>query len=223
MIPLTDNHPTHKVPFITYGLIALCVLVFVLQNTSPLGFEAVVQMYGLIPAYTVGGELDPELRNIGWEGLLTSMFMHGDVSHIAGNMLYLYVFGDNIENALRGRVRYLLFYGLGGVAAAFSHMLLDPASTVPMIGASGAISAVLGAYLVLYPGQRITVAAPYVGITQMPAYVVLGLWFGYQLLHGIMTDPEGGGVAFWAHIGGFVAGAALIYPFGGRRRPVLWR
>jgi membrane associated rhomboid family serine protease len=230
MIPLTDNHPTHHRPFLTWLILATCVVVFVLQNVSPLGFETLVIMYGLIPAYTVGGTLDPEMLNVGWNGLFSSMFMHGDVSHIAGNMLYLYVFGDNIENALyrskgmlAGRGRYLGFYLVGGVAAALSHALLDPFSTVPMIGASGAISAVLGAYLVLYPKQPITVALPYVGITELPAYWVLGSWFGYQLLHGIAVDTSGGGVAFWAHIGGFIAGMLLIYPFGGRKRPVLWR
>ena len=230
MIPLSDNHPTHHRPFATWVMIAMCVVVFILQTASPLGFETVVNMYGLKPAYTVGGGYDPDLQNIGWAAVLSSMFMHGDVTHIAGNMWFLFVFGDNIENALyrsRGTLagcgRYVVFYLLGGTVAALSHAVLDPTSTTPMIGASGAISAVLGAYLVLYPKQRITVALPYVGITTLPAFAVLGLWFGYQLLHGMLTDPTGGGVAFWAHIGGFVAGAAMILPFGGRRRPVLWR
>lgn len=236
MIPLTDNHPTHSFPWLTYSLMAACIGLFGLQVASPLGFEQVVNLYGLVPAYTVGGYLPedgPMGSNIGWEALISSMFMHGSLAHLGGNMLYLWVFGDNIENALArgrssqfinfgGRFQYLMFYGVGGVAAALSHAVLEPTSTVPMIGASGAISAVLGAYLVLYPKQPITVALPYVGITQMPAFVVLGMWFGYQLLYGLATSSEGGGVAFWAHIGGFVAGVLLIYPFGGRRRPVLW-
>ncbi len=230
MIPLSDNHPTHHTPWLTYGILAACVLVFGLQVLSPLGFGTVVQLYGLIPAYTVGGMADPDGLNVGWWGVLGSMFLHGDVAHLAGNMLFLYVFGDNIENALirsaepmAGRLRFALFYGLGGAVAALGHALLSPASTVPMIGASGAISAVLGAYLVLYPKQPITVALPYVGITELPAWAVLGSWFGYQLLHGVATDPSGGGIAFWAHIFGFVAGIVLIYPLGGRRRPALWR
>ncbi len=230
MIPLTDNHPTHHRPYLTYAFMAACIGFFGLQVISPLGFETIVEMYGLIPGYTVGDAVDPDALNAGWWGVLSSMFLHGSVTHLAGNMLFLFVFGDNIENALvrsaeplGGRLRYLLFYGLGGAVAALGHAWLEPASLIPMIGASGAISAVLGGYLVLYPRQPITVALPYVGITELPAYVVLGSWFGYQLLYGIATDPADAGVAFWAHIFGFVAGVILILPLGGRKRPALWR
>lgn len=230
MLPLTDNHPTHHTPWLTYVIMAACVGIFGLQVASPLGFETVVNIYGLIPAFTVGEALDPEGLNAGWGAVLSSMFLHGSVAHLAGNMLYLYVFGDNIENALYRsteplgcRARFALFYLAGGIAAALGHAWLEPTSTIPMIGASGAISAVLGGYLVLYPTQRITVALPYVGITELPAWAVLGSWFAYQLLYAAATEPGGAGVAFWAHIFGFVAGVLLILPFGGRRRPVLWQ
>jgi membrane associated rhomboid family serine protease len=230
MIPITDNHPTHHRPYFTWLMMAACIGIFGLQVGSPLGFEASVAIYGLIPAYTVGNELDPEALNVGWWGVISSMFLHGSVAHLAGNMLYLFVFGDNIENALYrtheplgGRARFALFYLLGGAAAALGHAYLDPLSDIPMIGASGAISAVLGGYLVLYPKQQITVALPYVGITELPAWAVLGSWFAYQLLYAAATEPGGAGVAFWAHIFGFVAGVILILPLGGRQRPVLWR
>ncbi len=221
MIPLTDNNPTHIPPLVTWLLIGLCVLVFVWHYGGAHDPHALVQAYGFIPAYTLGGELDPDSLSTGWQSIFTSMFMHGDIAHLGGNLLYLWVFGDNIEQAL-GKAKFLLFYLLGGVAAALTQGALDPASTIPMIGASGAISAVLGAYLVLHPRQPITVALPYVGFTHLPAWAVLGSWFGYQLLYGLAVPQDGGGVAFWAHIGGFVAGVVLILPFGPRRAPRLW-
>jgi membrane associated rhomboid family serine protease len=146
--------------------------------------------------------------------LLTSMFLHGGVMHLAGNMLYLWVFGNNIEDAC-GHVRFALFYLLCGLAAAFAQALPDPASEIPMIGASGAISGVLGAYLLLFPHARVYTLVPLglVFFTTIKAGWLLGFWFVFQLLSGIGSDPAQGGVAFWAHIGGFVAGMALIWPF----------
>jgi len=123
------------------------------------------------------------------------------------------VFGDNIENDL-GRGRFLLLYLLAGLAAAFAQMAVDPSSTIPMVGASGAISGVLGAYLILHPRQPITVLVPNMGVTRMPALAVLGMWFGYQLLYGLLADASSGGVAFWAHVGGFVAGVVLVKILG---------
>jgi membrane associated rhomboid family serine protease len=222
MIPLSDNNPTRKKSWLTWAIIALCGLVFVGQFGGSIEPDVAVQMYGFIPAFTLGGMLDPAGLNMGWSGIFSSMFMHGDIAHLGGNMLYLYVFGDNLENAL-GRIKFGCFYCLGGVAAALAQGVLEPSSVVPMIGASGAISAVLGGYAVLYPRQPITVAMPYVGITHLPALVVLGLWFGYQLLYGLAAESGGGGVAFWAHIGGFVAGVATIKIFQPRVRPQLWR
>lgn len=157
------------------------------------------------------------------------MFMHGGWAHLGGNMLYLYIFGDNIENAM-GRVRYILFYVAGGIAAALAQGLMNVHSIIPMVGASGAISAVLGAYLVLYPRQRITMISNY-GTYEMEAVYVLGLWFVYQFVFGLLGSGEGGGVAFFAHVGGFVFGLVAVKLFtlgrdtgGGAGRTIeLWR
>ncbi len=213
MIPLSDRNPTHIFPILTYLLIALNLAMFAGQMFGPYGFEWSIQAMGFIPARLMG-----ELNGVAgareaWVTLFTSMFLHGSVMHIAGNMLYLWVFGDNIENDL-GRGRFVLLYLLSGLAAAFAQMAVDPASTIPMVGASGAISGVLGAYLILHPRQPITVLVPNMGITRMPAMAVLGMWFGYQLLYGILSDASSGGVAFWAHIGGFVAGVVLVKLLG---------
>lgn len=231
MIPLSDNNPTHIIPWFTYGLIALNVVAFMGQMLGPLGFEWSVYAYGFIPARLFeGAELPPDMMAASPVAtLFSSMFMHGSLAHIGGNMLYLWVFGDNIENDL-GRLRFILFYLVTGVAAAMAQGLLDTSSTIPMVGASGAISGVLGGYLVLHPRQRVTVLIPNAGVTQMPALVVLGLWFGYQLLLGVANmGGEGGGVAFWAHIGGFAAGVVLVklFAIGANptkpAKPQLWK
>lgn len=227
MIPLSDNHPTPTLPLLTWALIAACAAAFLWQVSGTLPFEQAVGEYGFVPARLFGGIDEHEdiliFPTAPWVTLFSSMFLHGDVTHLAGNMLYLWIFGDNIENAL-GKLKFITFYLLCGLAAALTQGLMDPMSHVPMIGASGAISGILGAYMVLYPRQRITVAMPYVGITQMPALVVLGLWFVYQLLYSMAPVQEGeGGIAFGAHIGGFVAGALLVWLFRRRAaRPVLW-
>lgn len=237
MIPLADHNPTHQIPLVTWLFIAICVVVFCMQLTSPFGFDTVTALYGFVPAVTLySGEpiqlptgFPPEFatglaHNPGWPTVFSSMFMHGSVMHIAGNMLYLYVFGDNIENTL-GKTRFTLFYLIGGIAAALTQALMDTASPIPMVGASGAISAILGAYLVLYPKQPITVFIPNMGLTQMPALAVLGLWFGYQLISQFASGGDSG-VAFGAHIGGFVAGFLLIRLFKPRQQsaePTLWR
>lgn len=212
MLPLADHNPTRTLPLVTWLLIALNAVAFAGQVLSPYGFEWSSYAYGLIPARLFGapasvpGAASPALT------VLTSMFLHGDILHIGGNMLYLYIFGDNIENTL-GKPRFLLFYLLCGAAAAAAQIATGPASPIPMIGASGAISGVLGAYLILYPRQPITVLVPNFGFQQLPALAVLGLWFVYQLLFGLTSNPAEGGVAFWAHVGGFTAGMALIKPF----------
>ncbi|MCP5405558.1 MAG: rhomboid family intramembrane serine protease [Pseudomonadaceae bacterium] len=224
MLPLADNNPTRIVPLLTWGLIAMCVLAFVGQNLSPYGFEWSVYTYGFIPVrlfanpetaiadHNIAHALE-ELETAPWQTLFTSMFMHGSLAHIGGNMLYLYIFGDNLENDM-GRPRFLAFYLLCGLAAALAQGLVDPTSAIPMVGASGAIAGVLGGYLVLHPRQRITVLIPNAGLTQMPALIVLGMWFAYQFILGVANmGGEGGGVAFWAHIGGFVAGVVLVRLF----------
>ena len=193
MIPLADNNPTRTTPVITYLFIAMNLVFFAGQMLSPYGFEWSVNAYGLIPARLLGDAAGVEGAATPLTTLFTSMFLHGGVMHIAGNMLYLWVFGDNIENDL-GRGRFILLYIFSGLAAAAAQIATGPMSPVPMIGASGAISGVLGAYLILHPRQSITVLVPNLGLTRLPALTVLGLWFGYQLLYGLLSNPAEGGV-----------------------------
>jgi membrane associated rhomboid family serine protease len=226
MIPLRDYNPTRNRPVVTIGLIALCIVVFLWQLTLPQGGQAAVYALGLIPAVFLGGsELPPELRAVPAPlTLVTSMFLHGGLLHLGGNMLYLWIFGDNIEDRM-GRARFLLFYLICGTAAAFAQALPDPNSVVPMIGASGAVSGVLGAYLVLYPRAKVLVAVPLFIVFytfNLPALAVLGVWFAGQLLSSMAQEAGEAGIAFRAHLGGFVAGILLIRFFA-RGPSVSWR
>jgi membrane associated rhomboid family serine protease len=224
MIPLQDDNPAQTQPVATIAFIAICTLVFLYQASLPerTGEEFVFH-YGAIPAVLFGhSHLPPELAGFpAYMSVLTSMFMHGGWMHLIGNMLYLWIFGDNVEDVM-GHGRFICFYVTCGVLAAFSHAIIDPASTVPMVGASGAISGVLGAYLMLFPRAQVLVFIPLGFASRMmyvPAGFVLGLWFLMQLLSGGMSlGREGGGVAFFAHVGGFLAGMALIAFF--KRRDV---
>ena len=221
MIPIHDNNPTHRTPIVTIALIATCVLVFFWQaSLGPHAGQAAVYSFGFIPALLfTDASLPPELAVVpAGATLFTSMFLHGGFMHLAGNMLYLWVFGNNIEDVC-GHPRFLLFYLLCGVAAAFAQALPNPASEVPMIGASGAISGVLGAYLLLFPHARVYVLVPFFifWTYQVPAGWLLGFWFLFQLWSGLASDPTQPGVAFWAHIGGFLAGMVLIFLFRDRR------
>ncbi len=216
MIPLHDDNPTELTPLLTIAFIGACVLVFLYQASLPdrMG-EMFVYRYGAIPAVLFGHPTQlPDIAfQAGFGTLFTSMFLHGGWMHLIGNMLYLWIFGNNVEDAM-GHVKFIVFYLTCGVIAALSHALTDPSSAMPMVGASGAISGVLGAYLLLYPHARVLVLIPLGVLTRMvyvPASVVLGLWFVLQILSGGMSlGREGGGVAFFAHIGGFLAGMALI-------------
>lgn len=226
MIPLKDDVPTRRAPVVTWALIAGCVLVFLWQLSlgAQAGRQAVYGL-GLIPAVLLGErQLGPEIALVPPEAtVLTSMFLHGGVLHLLGNMLYLWIFGNNVEDAM-GRLRFVAFYLLCGTAAAAAQVALNPHSTVPMVGASGAISGVLGAYLLLHPRAHVLVAVPiffFIQLFRLPAVLVLGFWFVLQLLSAVTTAQEGGGVAFWAHVGGFVAGMALI-PLFRRRGVALW-
>ena len=210
MIPLSDSIRTHRTPWVTYALLVLNIGVFVLTAIVGLAdYEQSIHTFGLIP-FRVMRSFDAEAIS----DLITSMFLHGSLLHLGGNMLYLWIFGDNVEDAL-GHVGYLIFYLLGGLLASVAHILTNPASTLPTVGASGAIAALLGAYLILYPGSRVRTLIPlgfFVRITLLPAFVVLGVWFVLQLFQGFFSlgaSAGAGGVAFWAHIGGFVAGALL--------------
>ena len=220
MIPLHDDNPTEITPYVTIGIIVLCVLVFLWELSLGQQLERAVYALGVIPATLVGGKmLAPELAMLPpWMTVFTSMFLHGGWMHLIGNMLYLWIFGNNVEDAM-GHVRFVVFYLLCGIAAVMAQALPDPSSTVPMIGASGAISGVLGAYLLLYPHARVLVAIPFgffIHTVRIPAGWVLVFWFVMQLISSAAAGGQQGGVAFGAHIGGFIAGMVLI-PFFRRK------
>lgn len=212
MMPLRDLNPTRRFPILTYGLIAINAVVFLIQLTMPeQQLQQVFIDQAVVPASASAAPFALETIL----DVVRSMFFHGGWEHILGNMLYLYLFGDNIEDRL-GEVLFLVLYFGGGFVAAFAQVIIDPQSPIPLIGASGAIAAVLGSYLVMFPGVKVQgiVALGRIGSMQeMPAWIVLGLWFVLQLVSGfgsLGTDAQyGGGVAFFAHIGGFVFGVIL--------------
>ena len=227
MIPLRDDNPAGLTPVLTWALIGLCTAVFIWQSLlTEADAERAVLALGAIPAVVLGqAELAPDLVWVpSWATLLTSMFMHGGLFHLLGNMLYLWIFGNNVEDAM-GHGRFLIFYRVCGLAGAAAHVWSDPGSAIPMVGASGAISGVLGAYLLLYPHARVLVGVPigfYGHTLYLPAVAVLGFWLVLQILNAVLTSPEGGGVAWLAHMGGFIAGMALV-PLFKRRGVPLWR
>ncbi len=233
MFPLRDENPTLLTPYVTVGLILVNVLVWVYlegAGFSPDLLSRTVCDYGMIPAEItgqtgdhVGVLLGPgvgcRFGGLTWQAILTSMFLHGGWLHIIGNMWFLWLFGNNVEDSM-GHVRYLLFYLLVGVAAGGSQIFSSPDSPVPTVGASGAISGVMGAYLVLYPRVRIQtlfIIFFFIKIIAVPAWLILLEWFAVQLLSGVANPRTGGGVAFFAHIGGFVAGVVLVKLFVNRR------
>lgn len=215
IFPYRDDNPHDTVPIVTWLLIGACVCVFLWQTSlAERAEEAAVLGLGFIPAVLFGSaELDRDLVIVpAWASIFTSMFMHGGWLHLIGNMVYLWIFGDNVEASL-GRVRYLAFYLLCGVAAALSQALPDTSSTIPMVGASGAIAGVLGGYLLLHPRANVRVLFIFFIIFRtinVPAMIVLGAWFAMQLWQGATVASDQGGVAFWAHVGGFVAGVVLV-------------
>ncbi|HSR61839.1 MAG TPA: rhomboid family intramembrane serine protease [Gammaproteobacteria bacterium] len=218
MIPLHDDNPTDITPLITWFFIGLCVLVFLWQvSLGQEGGQAAVYSFGVIPAVLLGKTQLPEALAVIPADLtvFTSMFMHGGFLHLAGNMLYLWIFGNNVEDAM-GHVRFVIFYFLCGIAAVAGQVVQNTDSTIPMIGASGAISGVLGAYLLLYPHARILVAIPLgfiMHMVRLPAGWVLGFWFLIQIFSSLSADPGSAGVAWYAHIGGFAAGLMLVPVF----------
>jgi len=205
MIPIRDDNARHHFPVVTVTLIAANVIVFIYQSLLPsLQVSEFILEYGAVPYYITNGS------HLGT--VFSSMFLHGGFMHLGGNMLYLFIFGDNIESVL-GSLRYLLFYLLCGVAAFASHYLFDLSSQIPMIGASGAISGVLGAYAVRFPHAKVSVLLPLIIIWQVitvPAVLVLGFWFVMQLFSGATGSAQSGGVAWLAHVGGFVAGVLFM-------------
>jgi len=217
MIPIRDQIPTLRVPVINYVLIAANVIVFLFQWLSGPYEEALVYEFALIPVSFISNLSLGDITDI-----FTSMFMHAGWTHIGGNMLYLWIFGDNVEDSM-GSGKYFLFYLIGGIAASMTHIFTNPGSQIPTVGASGAIAAVLGAYLVLYPRSKVLTIIPlgfFLRMTTVPASIVLGLWFILQFFNGVLSmgGPDVGGVAFWAHIGGFVAGVVMAKLFSKKRR-----
>lgn len=223
MIPLRDNIPTLRFSYVTYALIVLNVLVFLYEvSLGEEGFIRFINDWGYTPARVTealgAGRFElPVLVT-----LLTSVFLHGGWLHIIGNMLYLHIFGNNVEDSM-GHLRFLIFYLLIGVLANFGQIIVSPDSTVPGVGASGAIAGVLGAYLLLYPRAGVLMLVPiffFIQLVTLPAVVVLIFWFVLQLFQGSLTLAAGqagaGGVAFWVHAAGFVLGMLLVYPFRNR-------
>ena len=215
MIPLRDDNPTTLYPWVTVVLIGCNLLLYGYELTLGAALESFLFAYGAIPAILLTDARLPDgvAAVPAAVTVFSSMFLHGGLFHVAGNMLYLWIFGNNIEDAL-GHGRFLLFYLISGVVAVYAHALMDPQSSVPMIGASGAVSGVLGAYLVLFPRVRVLALVPvlfFVQLMRVPAFVMLGFWIVLQLLNGFLSvGMAGGGVAWFAHVGGFVVGVVLI-------------
>ncbi len=213
MIPIKDVIPSRTWPGVTVTLITINVLVFLYQwSLPPAGLDAFFYRFGLVPA------------DFSLVTAVTSMFVHGGPAHLGGNLLYLWIFGDNVEDRL-GHRRFVVFYLVTGLVAALAQTAMDPASRTPMVGASGAVSGVMGAYLLLYPRSRVLTLLPFpLMLFEVPALFFLGLWFGLQLLSGLSSFAAGaagelpGGVAFWAHVMGFIAGIVLVRPMCLRER-----
>ena len=212
MIPFKVDNPTNNVPFVTIGLIIANIIVFVWEMVTPMEGEQIALLYGAISHNLVTFRSTQMVSPL--VSVLTSMFLHGGFFHIAGNMLFLWIFGDNIEEAL-GHFRFLVFYLFSGVVAAYGNALTDPQSMLPMIGASGAISGVLGAYILLFPRARVHTLL-FFGffwqIVRIPAVLVIGFWFLIQVFSGLSSAGtlQHGGVAWFAHVGGFLAGLLTI-------------
>jgi len=223
MFPIGDeNEQGTGVAFVTIALIALNVLAFLLEINRPEGaIQSFIQSWGVVPReFTAGADLPPRIPYPFWTTLITSMFLHAGWGHLGGNMLFLWVFGDNIEHRV-GHLRFLLYYLVCGIAASFAHIFFNSTSLLPAVGASGAISGILGGYLLLFPRNRVYVLT-WGGVASVPALLMLGLWILVQFLNGVGSiayTPEtgGGGVAYMAHIGGFIAGLALAPVFAAGR------
>jgi membrane associated rhomboid family serine protease len=213
MFPIRDHNPSGRTPFVTMALIAINVIVFLGYFTSMTEVELnrFFQTWGLIPVRVLTGD--------GIETVITSMFLHGGWMHLAGNMLFLWIYGDNLEEEM-GHFGFLAFYLAAGVAAAVMQAAADIRSFIPMVGASGAIAGVMGGYLLMFPRAKIDVLFIFVvffRIFAIPAWIVLGLWLGIQIFSGIVTPTDAGGVAYWAHAGGFLGGLVLTLPVWLRR------
>ena len=219
-IPLFDDNPSRRTPWVAWSVVALCVIVFLWQQSlGHQGERLAFYQYGFVPANASGAApLPPGLAIIpAWATMVTAMFLHGGWMHIGGNMLYLWIFGDNVEDSM-GPVRFAIFYVLCGVAAALAQFMIDPSSRVPMVGASGGIAGILGAYLILHPRAAVRtflLIIIFVRFINLPAWLVLGVWIAGQFVAvpSALAGADGGGVAYFAHIGGFIAGMCLVPVF----------
>jgi len=228
MIPLRDDQPTFSTPFVNYFLIALNVLVFLWElSVGHRALNSFMMEFGVVPHHTLAVLSGHVSGGLGAAvvPLFASMFLHASFLHIGGNMLFLCIFGDNVEDYL-GHFTYLVFYLMSGVAAGITHILVNQTSRVPSVGASGAIAGVMGAYFILYPKARVLVWFPPIFLFHVPAWLMLGYWFLMNFVSGASTaiaetHQTSGGIAFWAHIGGFVAGVIMINIF--RERPQRYR
>ena len=209
MFPIRDHNPSGRTPYVVYALMALNVGIFLMYVpilNEPYKLGAFFHDWALIPAQVSGGSQPL--------GLFTSMFLHAGWMHLAGNMLFLWIFGDNLEDVM-GHAGFAAFYTLCGLAAGMAQVVSDPSSTIPTVGASGAIAGVMGGYLLLFPKARVDVIVIFIVFFKtfpMPAWVMLGIWFLWQIFSGVIVDTSGGGVAYWAHAGGFLAGLTLTLP-----------
>ncbi|MDC0736846.1 rhomboid family intramembrane serine protease [Cognatishimia sp. SS12] len=221
MFPIRDHNPSGRIPYVTYFLIAANVAIFLYSwplESDPRALSLFYSNWALFPDRISSGT--------GFAGLFTSMFLHGGFMHIAGNMLFLWIFGDNLEDEM-GHGRFTLFYLFGGIAAGLLQVASDPFSPVPTIGASGAVAAVLGGYLLLFPRAKVDILLiliVFIKVISIPAWVMLGIWFALQLINGLSIDAASAGVAYWAHAGGFVVGFLLVIPLWLRKGGVaFWR
>lgn len=219
MFPIRDHNPSERTPVVTYAIIALNVFVWLYQLSIQSNDTAMAEFlyrWALFPAAVTEGH--------DYRGLLSHMFLHAGFLHLAGNMLFLWIFGDNLEDQM-GHLGFLIFYLASGLVAALAQIAPDPASTIPMVGASGAIAGVMGGYLLLFPRARVDILLIFIiffRVFTIPAFIVLGLWFALQIFGGLGTPTEEGGVAYWAHAGGFVAGIVLTLPAWARRGARSW-
>jgi membrane associated rhomboid family serine protease len=223
MLPIRDDQPRYSTPWVNYFLIGLCLLIYFFEAMlDPQSLELLVRQFGVVPSHVAlflsGSPVYPLIAIV--IPFFTSLFLHGGWMHVIGNMWFLYIFGDNVEDYL-GHFKYLVFYLLTGVLAMGTHVVMNLHSTAPAVGASGAIAGVLGAYFVLYPRARVLTWF-FVLVVWVPAWIILGYWFVLNFLSGTATAlsvqrQNMGGVAFWAHVGGFVSGALLVKVFGERR------
>jgi membrane associated rhomboid family serine protease len=221
MIPLKDTIPSRTFPAVNIALVIINCLVFLYELALGPGLSPFIERYGIIPARFFNAGMISDMI----APLFSFMFLHGGWLHVISNMLYLWIFGDNVEDRM-GHFRYLVFYLMCGVASGLVQLFVSPASRIPIVGASGAIAGVMGAYLLLYPFGRVVTLVfffIFIDVIQIPAFFFLVFWFVLQFFSGTFATPgQEGGVAWWAHVGGFLCGLLMVFPFAGRKKPARW-